>query len=326
MTEDDLASYSGEWQNVATTTYHGYDVSTLPPPAQTWAADEMLNVLDACVPVWAPGQTLATLGPTSPKYWHFLVEAKKLAYTDLLAYNGDPNVVQVPLDKLLSKPYAKSLCSRVDPDHASQGRPGANISGAGDTIVLSTADRWGNMVSWVNSNFSLFGSGVTVPGYGFILHNRGALFSLDAKSPNVIEPHKRPFNTLSAGFVMKDANPLMTITLMGGDMQAQGHAQALVNIFELGANMQAATDMARFHHAQVPNRLELESNLYALVGKELAGMGHNVVSIGGAGVGGFQSILVMPPAPATGGTGAPPSHGFYRAGSDHRKDGQAVGW
>jgi gamma-glutamyltranspeptidase/glutathione hydrolase len=182
------------------------------------------------------------------------------------------------------------------------------------------------MVSWVNSNFSLFGSGVTVPGYGFILHNRGALFSLDAKSPNVIEPHKRPFNTLSAGFVMKDANPLMTITLMGGDMQAQGHAQALVNIFELGANMQAATDMARFHHAQVPNRLELESNLYALVGKELAGMGHNVVSIGGAGVGGFQSILVMPPAPATGGTGAPPSHGFYRAGSDHRKDGQAVGW
>ena len=92
---------------------------TLPPPAQTWAADEMLNVLEACVPVWAPGQTLVTLGPTSPKYWHFLVEAKKLAYTDLVAYNGDPNFVSVPLAKLLANPYAQSLCSRVDPDHAS---------------------------------------------------------------------------------------------------------------------------------------------------------------------------------------------------------------
>ena len=190
--------------------------------------------------------------------------------------------------------------------------------------MLSTADDEGNMVSWVNSNYALFGSGVTVPGYGFMLHNRGALFSLDAKSPNVIEPHKRPFNTLSAGFVMKDASPLMTITLMGGDMQAQGHAQALVNIFDLGANMQAATDMARFHHSQVPNRLELESNLYALVGKELAGMGHSVSSVDGAAVGGFQSILVVPPAPAS--TGAQQGHGFYRAGSDHRKDGQAVGW
>ena len=117
----------------------------------------------------------------------------------------------------------------------------------------------------------------------------------------------------------------MTITLMGGDMQAQGHAQALVNIFDLGANLQAATDMARFHHAQVPNRLELESNLYALVGKELAGMGHNVTSVDGAPVGGFQSILVMPAAP-TAGTSAQPVHGPYRAGSDHRKDGQAVGW
>ena len=182
------------------------------------------------------------------------------------------------------------------------------------------------MVSWVNSNFAGWGSGVTVPGYGFILHNRGALFSLDPKSPNVIEPHKRPFNTLSAGFVMKDTKPLMTITLMGGDMQAQGHAQALVNIFDLGANMQAAADMARFHHAQVPNRLELESNLYALVGKDLAGMGHNVVSIDGAAVGGFQSILVMPNTPAITRSSAQPSHGFYRAGSDPRKDGQAVGW
>jgi gamma-glutamyltranspeptidase/glutathione hydrolase len=326
MTLEDLAAYKGEWVEAAASDYRGYTLNELPPPSQAWGANVMLNILQACVPKWAKGATLAELGPRDPKYWHFLVEAKKLAYADLFRYNADPDFVKVPIDMLLSKAHADSLCDKVDPERAAATGPISKADSNGDTIVLSTADEEGNMVSWVNSNFSLFGSGVTVPGYGFILHNRGALFSLDAKSPNVIEPHKRPFNTLSAGFVMKDANPLMTITLMGGDMQAQGHAQALVNIFELGANMQAATDMARFHHAQVPNRLELESNLYALVGKELAGMGHNVVSIGGAGVGGFQSILVMPPAPATGGTGAPPSHGFYRAGSDHRKDGQAVGW
>ena len=180
-------------------------------------------------------------------------------------------------------------------------------------------------MAWVNSNFALFGSGITVPGYGFMLHNRGALFSLDPNSPNVITPHKRPFNTLSAGFVMKGGNPLMTVTLMGGDMQAQGHAQALVDILDLGANLQMATDMARFHHAQVPNRLELESDLYDLVGKDLASMGHKVVKINGGAVGGFQAILFTPLAdkPVPGG---PRLNGYYRAGSDHRKDGEAVGW
>jgi Gamma-glutamyltransferase len=128
MTEDDLASYSGEWQNVATTTYHGYDVSTLPPPAQTWAADEMLNVLDACVPVWAPGQTLATLGPTSPKYWHFLVEAKKLAYTDLLAYNGDPKCRAGPARQAAVETLrAIALQPRGSRSRVAR-QPGANIS------------------------------------------------------------------------------------------------------------------------------------------------------------------------------------------------------
>ncbi len=107
------------------------------------------------------------------------------------------------------------------------------------------------MVSWVSSNYEEFGSGLTVPGYGFILHDRGALFSLDPSSPNAIAPHKRPYNTLSAGFVMRNGAPYMTITLMGGDMQAQGHAEALVNMFDLGANVQAASDMARFRHLQV---------------------------------------------------------------------------
>ena len=141
---------------MATTNYHGYDVSTLPPPAQTWATDEMLNILESCVPVWAPGQTLASLGPANPKYWHFLVEAKKLAYGDLYAYNADPDFATVPVARLLSKSYAQSLCGRVDPDRASRPAAGGRADGSGDTIVLSTADRWGNMVAWVNSLFDGF--------------------------------------------------------------------------------------------------------------------------------------------------------------------------
>jgi len=322
MTLDDLANYQGEWLDPAASDYHGYGINELPPPSQAWGANLMLNILEACVPKWSKGQSLAQLGPRHAKYWHFLVEAKKLAYADLFRYNADPDFVQVPLDMLLSKAHAQAQCAKVDPDHASATGPSSTAESNGDTIVLSTADDEGNMVSWVNSNFAGFGSGITVPGYGFILHNRGALFSLDPKSANVIAPHKRPFNTLSAGFVMKDTNPLLTILLMGGDMQAQGHAQALINILDLGANMQAATDMARFHHSQVANRLDLELNLHAALGKELAAMGHHVNPVGGGAVGGFQAIAVAPPA--TGGTGA--VHGFYRAGSDHRKDGEAVGW
>ena len=325
MTLDDLAHYSGEWLSPATTTYHGYEVSTLPPPAQTWATDEMLNILEACVPTWIPGQTLATLGPANPQYWHLLVEAKKLAYTDLFTYNGDPNFVSVPVARLLSRSYAQSLCVRVDPNRASQTKPGAAVDGAGDTIVLSAADRWGNMVAWVNSNYGGFGSGITVPGYGFILHNRGALFTLDPKSPNVIAPNKRPFNTLSAGFVMQNNRPLMTVTLMGGDMQAQGIAQVLINVLDLGANLQAATDMARFHHVQVPNVLSLESKLFGLVGKQLQAMGHNVRSINGGAVGGYQAVMFTP-VPDASETPDGPIKGFYRAGSDHRKDGQAVAY
>ena len=328
MTLDDLASYSGEWVTAATTNYHGYDVFTLPPPAQTWGTDEMLNILGTCVPAWAPGQTIATLGPANPKYWHFVVEAKKLAYNDLFRYNADPNFTPVPLARLLSKPYAQSLCGRVNPNRASASARGADVDGTGDTIVLSTADRWGNMVSWVNSLYSSFGSGVTVPGYGIILHNRGSLFTLDPKSPNAIAPQKRPFNTLSAGFVMKNDRPLMTVTLMGGDMQAQGIAQVLLNVLDLGANLQAATDMARFRHNQVPNVLGLESQLFALVGAPLQAMGHKAESVNGAVVGGYQAIMFTPDSNAPGAAGGTtqPVKGFYRAGSDHRKDGQAAGY
>jgi gamma-glutamyltranspeptidase/glutathione hydrolase len=312
MTLEDLAAYKGEWVEPAATKYRDVDVLELPPPSQAWATLEILNILEACVPKWAPGQTLASLGPANAKYWHLLVEAKKLAYTDLYRYNADPNAVAVPTARLLSKPYAASLCARVNPLRASTPGPKANVDGNGDTIVLSAADGAGNMVSWVNSNFDEFGSGITVPGYGFILHNRGSLFSLDPNSPNVIAPRKRPFNTLSAGFVMRGSEPLMTVTLMGGDMQAQGHQQILVDVLDLGANLQAAADMARFRHSQIANVLRLESPLFRLVGSQLAAMGHDVRSINGHDVGGVQWLMRM--------------DGGYRGGSDFRKDGQAAGW
>ena len=313
MTMEDLAAYTGEWVTPATTNYHGYDVATLPPPAQTWATDEILNILEVCVPVWAPGQTLATLGPASAKYWHFVVEAKKLAFQDLYTFNADPNFAKVPLDRLLSKAHAKSLCPRVNPGRASTPAAGNPADTGGDTIVLTAADRDGNMVAWVNSLYSSFGSGVTVPGYGISLHNRGGLFTLDPKSPNAIAPHKRPYNTLSAGFVTRNERPLIAVTLMGGDMQAQGIAQVLLNVLDLGANMQAASDMARFRHVQVSNVLTMESPLAALVGPALRSMGHNVRSVNGVDMGGYQAVMVTP-------------EGVYRAGSDHRKDGAALGY
>ncbi|MBL8268328.1 MAG: gamma-glutamyltransferase family protein [Steroidobacter sp.] len=317
MTLSDLANYRGEWVEPARSTYRGYELLELPPPSQAWAANETLNILEACLPRWAPGKTLASIGPKDPQYWHMLIEAKKFAYADLVRYNADPNFSKVPLARLLSTEHATSLCSKFDPKRASStGAPGpADMEG--DTIVLSTADKEGNMVSWVNSNFDLFGSGITVPGYGFVLHNRGTLFTLDPNSPNVIAPGKRPFNTLSAGMLMRDGKPAMTVTLMGGDMQAQGHAQMLVDIIDLGANVQAAADMARFRHSQIPNTLRMEASLYALVGAQLAAMGHKIESVNGASVGGVQVIQVEFP-----GTDAV----HYRGGSDFRKDGQAVGW
>src|SRR3984957_1417787 len=326
MTLDDLANYKGEWVEAAVSDYHGYTLNELPPPSQAWGANPMLNILEACVPKWTNGMTLAILGPRSPKYWHLLVEAKKIAYADLFRYNADPHFVKVPIDMLVSKAHAESLCGKVDPERASATGPTSTADSSGDTIVLSAADDEGNMVSWVNSNFAGWGSGVTVPGYGFILHNRGALFSLDPKSPNVIAPQKRPYNTLSAVLVTQNGRPLLVTGQHGGDQQGQGNMQVLVNILDLGANVQAAGDMARFSHNQVRNTLQLESQLFKLVGPHLISMGHKASSIDGAAVGGFKSILVMPNMPAIAGSSAQPGHGFYRAGSDPRKDGQAVGW
>lgn len=313
MTLRDLAQYRGEWTSPVETAYHGAHLLELPPPSQGFAANEALNILAECVPKVNSQGSLAALGPANAEFWQFLVEAKKLAYADLYRYNSDPDNRHVPLDRLLSNAYAASLCSKIDPNRASVPAAPGPVSGAGDTIVLSTADRWGNMVSWVNSNYDEFGSGITVPGYGFVLHDRGGLFSLDPKSPNALAPHKRPFNTLSAGFIEERGRPLMTLGLMGGDMQAQGHEQIAVDIIDLRANVQQAGDMARFRHDEIANELLLESPLYDLVGERLRAMGHDVRSVTRAPMGGYQAIMLLP-------------DGAYAGGSDFGKDGQAVGW
>ena len=334
MTLDDLANYKGDWVAPVSTTYHDqFTIYGTRAPSQAWGIVEAMNVLEQCVPVWYPGQTLATLGPASPLFWHALVETKKVVYADLYRNNADPNVVSVPLDTLTSKPHAASLCGNVNPKRASStGSPGSDTTDTGDTIYLAAADRWGNMVSWINSNFAGWGSGLTVPGYGFILHNRGGLFTLDPKSPNVIAPQKRPYNTLSAVLVMQNDRPFLVTGQHGGDQQGQGNMQVLVNILDLGANVQAAGDMARFHHNQVSNRLQLESQLFKLVGSQLIGMGHKALSSDGSPVGGFEGIMFTPDPGASPGC-APtdlgctaPIAGIYRAGSNFREDGQAVAY
>ncbi len=329
MTAADLAEYEPEWVEPISTNYHGYDVFQLPPPGQGFAALELLNILEVCAP--AHGINLADLGPMNPEYWHFMVEAKKLAYTDLHAYNGDPKFSDIPVDRLLSKSYAATLCDRIDMDRATEPSVKGGLDGG--TIYLTTADRWGNMVSFIHSVFSVYGSGITVPGYGFVLHNRGSAFSLDPSSPNVVAPRKRPFHTIIAGFVMRDGEPLMTFGNMGGSVQPETHAQHMVNVIDHGMNLQMTTDAARFTHSQNSNVLSLETGLFNVVGAAMEAKGHSVRPVTGRSVGGYQAILFTrdPSLPRPAFTPESiaedhPVNGVYRAGSDHRKDGQAAGW
>jgi gamma-glutamyltranspeptidase/glutathione hydrolase len=324
VTLEDLERTHGNWETPITTSYKGFDLYEMPPNTQGFAVLEMMNILEVCAPKL--GIDLARAGPRSATYWHLLVEAKKLAYADLYEFNGDPGFSKVPVERLISKAHAAELCGRISLKRAakveSRGDP------VGGTVYIAAADRWGNMVSFIMSIYDSFGSGVTVPGYGFVLNDRAALFSLDPKSPNVLAPNKRPFHTLLPGFVMKDGKPLMAYGLMGGSQQAQGHAQVLVDMIDLGANLQAAGDAARFNHAQASNTLGLESNLYDLVGPRLKAMGHRVESTHGEDMGGYQAIWLLPAEQSgiAGSADDAPVDGVYRAGSDHRKDGAAVGW
>jgi gamma-glutamyltranspeptidase/glutathione hydrolase len=299
----------------------------------------MLSILQECGP--RVGYDLRSLGPRSATFWSILVQAKRLAYDDLLKYNGDPRFVAVPVKRLISKSYAASLCSQITPGHApSPQKATAGASGIsvttherGDTVYLTTADRWGNMASFIYSIYDYFGSSISVPGYGFPMNDRGSFFDLDPNSPSVIAPHKRPFLTIIPAFVMKDGQPLLAFGNMGGDEQAQAQATEIVNMVDLGMNVQAAGDAARFHHSQSADQVDLESNLYALVGQQLKSMGYNVRNVPGDDdvFGGYQAIyfqrapgLTAPPEWVT--KGDPPVNGVYRAGSDFRKDGEAAGW
>jgi gamma-glutamyltranspeptidase / glutathione hydrolase len=323
----DLREFKSEWVDPISTSYHGYDVFELPPNTQGFATLEILNILEVCAPKL--GFDLKALGPRSPQFWHLIVEAKKLAYDDLNTYNADPRFADTEVDRLISKEHAATLCDKIDPGQARE--PSVKMSNRGGTIYLAAADRWGNMASFIYSIYSNFGSGVSVPGYGFPLQNRGALFSLDKTHRNVVAPRKRPFHTIIPAFIMKDGAPVVAFGNMGGDVQPQAQATEVVNMVDLGMNVQAATDAARFSHDQASNELELESNLYELVGAQLAAMGHDAVSGNGNSMGGYQAIHFTPdPAEqAPRGKsikGDPPVNGVYRAGSDHRKDGGAVGW
>ncbi|MBI2188452.1 MAG: gamma-glutamyltransferase family protein [Acidobacteria bacterium] len=329
MTRADLAEFEPEWVEPISTNYHGYDVFQLPPPGQGMAVLEMLNILEVCVPPL--GMSLAKLGHMDPMYWHLVVEAKKLAYADLYANNADPKFAQVPVARLLSKEHAATLCGRIDPNAAST--PGSGARTDGGTIYLATADRWGNMVSLIHSVYSVYGSGATVGKYGFVLHNRGTAFSLDPRSANLVAPHKRPFHTIIAGLVMKDRQPVMAFGNMGGSVQPESHVQHMLNLIDLGMNVQMTTDAARVTHNQGANVLSLEASLFQVVGAALRAKGHVVQPVDGGSVGGYQGILFTrdpslsePTLDRRSVTDDLPVNGVYRAGSDHRKDGQAVGW
>jgi gamma-glutamyltranspeptidase/glutathione hydrolase len=339
MTLDDLAEYQSLWVEPLSTSYHGYEVFELPPPGQGFATLEQLNILEACVPQL--GLDLATLGHTSPTFWHLLVESKKLAYADLGAFNGDPKFSDIPLGTLLSKSYAASLCSKINPNQASVV-PGPTLGGG--TVNLMTADRWGNMASVVHSVFNVFGSRISVPGYGFVLHDRGSGFTRTQSSPNAVAPRKQPFHTIITAFITKNGEPLMELGNMNGSIQAYSHTTHIINMIDLGFNPQASADAARYTHSQSgtgPGTVSLENNLRALVGPGMQAMGHPV-SNNNPDVGGMQGIyfkrdfsLPEPEQPPAGTRWTvqttpfslgPPVNGVYRSASDPRKDGHAVGW
>jgi gamma-glutamyltranspeptidase/glutathione hydrolase len=279
----------------------------LPPNNQGIAALEMLRILEPF--------DLKSLGHNSAAYLHLLVEAKKLAYADLERFVGDADHLAMPAARMLDDAFIAERRSRIDRTRA-RSRPDAGpLRTASETIYLTTADAEGNMVSFINSNYDLFGSGIVVPGLGFPLHNRGAGFTLTPGLPNTVAPGKRPFHTLIPAFVTRTVNgseqPYMSFGLMGGGMQAQGHVQFLLNHFVFGMDLQQAIDAARFRHLD-GLRLALEAPIGDSVRATLRAMGHDIVPEDPVSFGGAQAIVRL--------------SGGYAAGSDSRKDGIAVGW
>ena len=262
----------------------------------------MLNILE--------GLDLKTWGHNSADYLHHLVEAKKLAFADRGRYIADPGFARIPLERLLSKSYAAARRKLIQPEKAAEEyKPGEMEQS--DTVYLTVADKDHNVVSFINSLSSMWGSGIVAGDAGICLQNRGALFSLDPKSWNKVEPHKRPLHTIIPAMVMKDNRPYFSFGVMGGDNQPQGHVQVFLNLVEFGMTVQEAGEAPRFRHTA--GRLGLESGIGPEVRRILDLRGHTVVTMTD-GYGGFQGILIDPKT------------GVLMGGSDPRKDGCAMGW
>jgi len=309
ITLDDLKKNAPTWVTPISVDFKGYRVWELPPNNQGIATLEMLRILEP--------YDLKGMGHNSAAYLHHLIEAKKLAYADLVKYGGDPDHLTLSPKEILSDAFIAERRKHIDPAKAmTRAQPGPERVSS-ETIYLTVADKDGNMVSFINSIYDLFGSGIVVPGTGFALHDRGSGFTLTPGLPNTVAPGKRPFHTLIPGFVtippadgQSAETPYMSFGLMGGAMQAQGHAQFLLNHLVFGMDVQQAIDAGRFRHMD-STRLIVEPVIADSVLTALRALGH-VVTIGRADqFGGSQAIIKL-------------SRG-YVAGSDPRKDGHAAG-
>jgi gamma-glutamyltranspeptidase/glutathione hydrolase len=315
---EDMAAHKGEWVEPISTNYRGVDVWELPPNGQGLAALEILNVLE--------GYDLQKYGFGSPEHVHLFVEAKKLAWEDRAHLYADPDFYKTPTPKLLSKDYATQQRAKISLDHAMRSvEAGHAPLEHGDTIYLTTADQWGNMVSLIQSNYRGMGSGMTPPGLGFVLQDRGQLFVLRQGHPNSFAPGKRPFHTIIPSFITKDGKPWISFGVMGGGMQPQGHAQIVMNLIDFGMSLQEAGDAPRIQHegdtepeGQVVEmkdggEVELETGFSYETIRALLEKGHHVTFADGP-YGGYQAIEWDA------------KHHVYLGASEGRKDGQAAGY
>jgi gamma-glutamyltranspeptidase/glutathione hydrolase len=314
LSYEDLAAHTSEWVEPVSTNYRGYDVWELPPNGQGIAALQILNILE--------GYDISAMGFGSADYIHYFVEAKKLAFEDRARYYADPDFCEIPVDQLISKEYAAARRELIQPERASRHLDAGELE-QGNTIYMTVADKEGNMVSLIQSNYRGLGSGMCPPGLGFILQDRGELFTLEEGHNNVYEPGKRPFHTIIPAFITKDGKPWMSFGVMGGSMQPQGHAQIVVNMIDFGMNLQEAGDAPRIRHdgSSQPTGekmtdggvVNLESGISYEAIRELVRRGHTVdYSLGGYG--GYQAILWDE------------EKGVYFGASESRKDGQAAGY
>jgi gamma-glutamyltranspeptidase/glutathione hydrolase len=311
MTADDLREFTPEWVDPISTTYRGWTVWELPPNTQGIAALMMLNLMERF--------PLGQYGLYSPQALHVMIEAKKLAYADMLRYVADPRVKPAPVAAMLSKDRAKERARLIDPAHAAcdvkpAALDGLTNTGGGDTIYLTAIDRDGNIVSLIQSLYSSFGSGIVPSGTGFMLHNRGALFTLQADHPNVLAPRKRPLHTIIPGF-MEKGDVRIGFGIMGGFNQAQAHAQFVADVADFGLDIQQALEAGRFTKRTFPGcDVEVESTVPLAARTRLQQLGH-VISVvqprSGSTVGYGQAVM-------SDGTGV------HFGASEPRHDGAAI--